>query len=276
MDNSGDLTSTLFKAPGSRNERSYMKITILGTGTATPRLERNASGLIVSAAGSRVLVDVGPGILRRICEAGIDYKSIDIILITHFHPDHVSDLTPLLFASNYAHGSFREEPFLLIGPTGLGQFYQALVRVYGNWIVPTGNRLIKKEMNAHAPDIFVSEGLVIRSAPAAHSNPAVSYRLEAEGLSVSVSGDTDISENLVELARNTDIFICECSMPEGSKIPGHLVPAEAGIMAERARAKQLILTHFYPPCDEADVVKQASKTFSGQIIKGEDLMVIKM
>ncbi len=230
----------------------------------------------MTAAGLRVLVDLGPGILRRMCEAGIDYKSIDIILITHFHPDHVSDLTPLLFASNYAYGASREEPFLLIGPTGLEQFYQALVRVYGNWIVPTGNRLIKKEINAHAPDVFVSGGLVIRSAPAAHSNPAVSYRLEAEGSSVTISGDTDISENLVELARNTDILICECSMPEGSKIPGHLVPAEAGIVAERARAKRLILTHFYPPCDEVDVAKQASKKFSGQIIKGEDLMVIKM
>lgn len=253
-----------------------MKITILGTGTATPRLERNASGVLVSAAGSQVLVDVGPGILRRLCEAGIDYKSIDIILVTHFHPDHVSDLTPLLFASNYAHGPFRDEPFLLIGPTGLEQFYQALVRVYGNWIVPTGNRLIKKEINANAPDVFVSEGLVIRSTPAAHSNPAVSYRLEAEGSSVTISGDTDISEKLVELARNTDVLICECSMPEGSKIPGHLVPTEAGITAERARAKKLILTHFYPSCDEVDVAKQASKTFSGQIVKGEDHMVIKI
>ncbi len=253
-----------------------MKITILGTGTATPRLERNASGLMVTAAGLRVLVDLGPGILRRMCEADIDYKSIDIILITHFHPDHVSDLTAFLFASNYAYGPFRQEPFLLIGPTGLEQFYQALVGVYGNWIVPNGNRLIKKEMNAHALDVFVSEGLIIRSAPAAHSNPAVSYRLEAEGSSVTISGDTDISDNLLELAHNTDILICECSMPEGSKIPGHLVPTEAGIVAERARAKKLILTHFYPPCDEVDVAKQASKTFSGQIIKGEDLMVVEM
>ena len=47
-----------------------MKITILGTGTATPRLERNASGLMVTAAGLRVPVDLGPGILRRMCEAG--------------------------------------------------------------------------------------------------------------------------------------------------------------------------------------------------------------
>ncbi len=251
-----------------------MKITILGTGTATPVLNRNASGLVVEAAGSLVLVDLGPGTLRRLCEAGIDYKDIDVILITHFHPDHVSDLTPLLFASNYAYGPFREEPFLLIGPTGLDQFYEALVKIHGHWIIPTGNRLIRKEMNAQAPDNFMSGGLLIRSAPAAHSNPAVSYRVEAEGLSVTVSGDTDISDNLVELACGTEVLICECSMPEGSKIHGHLVPSEAGTIAQQARAKKLVLTHFYPPCDEVDVVEQASKTFSGEIIRAADLMVI--
>ena len=253
-----------------------MKITILGTGTATPVLNRNASGLVIEAAGSTVLVDLGPGTLRRLCEAGLDYKDIDIILITHFHPDHVSDLTPLLFASNYAYGPFREDSFLLIGPTGLEQFYEALVKIYGHWIIPTGNRLIKKEMNAQAPDTFVSGDLSIYSAPAAHSPPAVSYRLEAEGLSVTVSGDTDISDNLVELANGAEVLICECSMPEGSKTPGHLVPSEAGTIAEQARAKKLVLTHFYPPCDEVDVVEQASKTFSGEVIRAADLMVIHL
>jgi ribonuclease BN (tRNA processing enzyme) len=251
-----------------------MKITILGAGTATPLLNRNASGLVIETAGSRLLVDLGPGTLRRLCEARLDYKDIDIILITHFHPDHVSDLTALLFASNYAYGPFREDSFLLVGPTGLEQFYEALVKIYGHWIIPTGNRLIKREMNAQAPDKFVSGDLSIHSAPAAHSPPAVSYRVEAEGLSVTVSGDTDVSDNLVELASGTDVLICECSMPEGSKIPGHLVPSEAGAIAEQARAKKLVLTHFYPPCDEVDVAEQASKAFSGEVIRAEDLMVI--
>jgi len=91
---------------------------------------------------------------------------------------------------------------------------------------------------------------------------------------LTVSGDTDMSENLVALARGTDVLICECSMPDGSKISGHLTPSEAGISAQRAEAKKLVLTHFYPPCDDVDVVRQASKTFSGEIIRAEDLMVL--
>ncbi len=252
------------------------KITLLGTGTATPTLERNASGLFIAAGGLSVLVDLGPGVLRRMCEANIDYKSIDIILITHFHPDHVSDLTPFLFASNYAYGPFREEPFFLIGPTGIKEFYEQLVSIYGKWIVPTNNRLAIKEMNSEAPDEMRFGDLLLRSAPAAHSKPALSYRLQANGKSITVSGDTDFSESLIELAMDTDLLISECSMPDGFKIAGHLVPSEAGIIAEKAKIKRLILTHFYPPCEEVDIAEQALGTFSGEVIRGEDLMELDL
>ncbi|MBI4961865.1 MAG: MBL fold metallo-hydrolase [Desulfomonile tiedjei] len=251
-----------------------MEITILGSGTATPSLERNASGLCVRGSGSWTLVDMGPGTVRRMCEAGIDSKWIDAILITHFHPDHVSDLVPFLFASNYEYGVVRSDPFHLIGPTGLEQFYRALVGVYGDWIVPKGDRLVLREMDARAPGSLELDGFIIRSSPAVHSFPSLHYRIEADGVSVTVSGDTDFSEGLIDLARGTEILICECSMPDELKQPGHLVPSEAGLIAEQAPAKKLVLTHFYPPCDDVDVVKQAARVYSGEIVKARDLMVL--
>ncbi|MBM3298810.1 MAG: MBL fold metallo-hydrolase [Deltaproteobacteria bacterium] len=253
-----------------------MEITILGTGTSTPHLHRNASGLVVHASGLWVLVDIGPGTLRRMCEAAIDNKWIDLILITHFHPDHVSDLVPLLFASNYEFGAVRTEPFHVVGPQGLEQFYETLVATYGDWIVPTGGRLLKKEMNPREADAFSMKGVTIRSAPAAHTFPSLSYRIEANGVSVTVSGDTDVSVDLVELARHTDLLICECALPDHMKVPGHLVPSEAGKIAADAGARKLVLTHFYPPCDEVDVVVQAASAFSGEIVKAWDLMVIEI
>jgi ribonuclease BN (tRNA processing enzyme) len=251
-----------------------MEITLLGTGTATPSLARNASGLAVHCQGRLILVDMGPGTLRRLCEAHLDSKAIDAILITHLHPDHVSDLVPFLFASNYAYGPARKEPFHLVGLEGLEQFYAALVGIYDKWIVPTGGRLLMKELNQSAPEFLNLPGVVVRSAPSAHSVKGLAYRIEADGVSVTISGDTDVSREIVDLARNTDVFICECSMPEGGKIDGHLIPSEAASMARRAAAKKLVLTHFYPPCDEVDVVAQARPEFSGEIVKAEDLMVI--
>jgi ribonuclease BN (tRNA processing enzyme) len=253
-----------------------LRITILGSGTATPDLHRNASGLIIQTGESTIAVDMGPGILRRMCEAVIDPKSIDIILLTHFHADHVSDVAPFLFASNYAYGPIRTDPFRLVGPQGLEQFFSALVQAYGHWIVPSNDRLIRQELDADGEDEISLGDAVIRSIPAAHTHPSLSYRVENAGMSVTISGDTDVSENLVKLANDTDLFICECSLPGRLKASGHLVPVEAGAMARRAGARTLVLTHFYPPCDETDVVQEAAAEFSGEIVRAHDHLVVEV
>ncbi len=252
-----------------------MEVTILGSGTATPQLARNASGLAVRTGTCTILVDMGPGTMRRMCEAAIDAKDIDIILLTHFHPDHVCDLVAFLFASNYSFGPVREQFFHLVGPEGLEQYFAGLVGVYGDWIVPKGNRLIRKELNARMEDGLTVRGVHIRSIPSRHVSPSLSYRIEADHRSVTVSGDTDFSEFLIDLAQGTDLLITECSMPEGRKVPGHLVPSEAGRIAASARVGKLVLTHLYPPCDEADIVAQAARQFDGPIAKAQDLMVIE-
>ena len=141
----------------------------------------------------------------------------------------------------------------VVGPNGLKQFYESLVQIFGHWVVPSDNRLRITEMSATELDILEIDGIRIRSAPSIHSFPALSYRIEADNVSLSISGDTRLSENLIYLARDSNILICECSMPDSMKIQGHMTPSEAGTLGTQASVKQLILTHFYPPCDEVDV-----------------------
>ncbi len=253
-----------------------MEIIILGSGTATPLLHRSSSSIFIKVEDISLLVDIGPGAIRRLCEADIDHKSIDLIALTHFHPDHVSDLAPFLFASNYAHGPRRETPFSVMGPMGLIKYYEGLKRLYDHWIVPDNNRLNLIELNDQGKDEWSIEKVKIKSAAAEHSKPAISYRLEACGKSVTISGDTDYSENLVELAQDSDILITECSFPDSMKVKGHLTPSEAGRIAAKSRSKKLILTHMYPPCEDAPVEAQASKTFHREIIRAHDLMRLKV
>lgn len=253
-----------------------MKIRILGSGTCTPSVERNASGVAVEAAGLLVMVDMGPGTMRRMCEAGIDSRRVDAIAITHFHVDHVSDVAAFLFASNYGYGAMRQEPFHLVGPEGLEQFYAGLVAVYQDWIVPRGGRLRMKELNPRAQDEFIVGGIRIVSGPSLHYFPSVAYRIEAGAAVVTVTGDTDFSDEMVKLARGSDVLICESSMPEGRKVRGHMVPSEAGRTAALAGVKTLVLTHFYPPCEEVNVVEQARPYFSGEIVKAADLMTLEL
>ena len=110
--------------------------------------------------------------------------------------------------------------------------------------------------------------------PARHHFPALSYRIEAGGVSVTVSGDTDLSDDLVQLSKNADCLICECSMPDGMKVAGHMVPSEAGSTAQAAGAGKLVLTHMYPPCEDVDVAARAGALFHGEVLKARDLMTI--
>ena len=80
--------------------------------------------------------------------------------------------------------------------------------------------------------------------------------------------------NLVDLAQNADLFVCESSFPDELKAAGHLTPGLAGEIAEKAGAKKLILTHFYPECDRADLKAQCRKSYKGPLILAADLLKV--
>ena len=74
-----------------------MRVTILGSGTAIPARGRFPAGVLVEAADWSMLVDAGPGTLRRLADVGIGLERIAAVLLTHYHTDHTADLAALLF-----------------------------------------------------------------------------------------------------------------------------------------------------------------------------------
>ena len=86
------------------------------------------------------------------------------------------------------------------------------------------------------------------------------------------SGDTDYCENLITLAADAQVLICECSHADEEKVQGHLSPSLAGSIAASAGVQKLVLTHFYPRCDMFDIEKECRKTYNGKLVLAEDLM----
>ena len=104
---------------------------------------------------------------------------------------------------------------------------------------------------------------------------SVAFRIAtASGCAVVYSGDTDYSERLVALARQVGLLICEAAVPDDQKIPGHLTPSLAGEMAAQADVQRLMLTHFYPACDQTDIAAQCRRTYNGPLLLAEDLMTV--
>jgi ribonuclease BN (tRNA processing enzyme) len=249
------------------------ELILLGSGTGTPSLRRGSPGVLVLSDNVKLLIDSGSGILRRMLEVGITYRDIDLLLYTHIHPDHVSDLVPILFACKYADLP-REKELLCIGGPGFKSFFEKLKKIYGEWIDPESYQLTIKEISQEA--LFYRD-LRILSKPMAHISESVGYRIEfKDGKSMAISGDTDYCQTIIDLAFEVDLLVLECSFPDGKKVEGHLTPSRAGRIALESRCKRLLLTHLYPVCDQFDILSQSKKIYQGTIILGEDLMRIKI
>ncbi|MEJ2671975.1 MAG: ribonuclease Z [Deltaproteobacteria bacterium] len=245
-----------------------MELIVIGSGTGVPSLRRGAPCLAVQAGGRLLVLDLGAGSLRALLRCGLNFSAIDVLALTHLHPDHVGDLIPFLFATRYSLGYTRTEPFLLLAARGFARFHALLKEAFAGWVEPPPGLMDLRELAPDCPDEVRDRGLLIKSAPTNHTEGSLAYRVQAQGRSLVYSGDTDVSDSLVDLARNTDLLVLEAANP--FKVPGHLTPAEAGRLAAAAGAKRLLLTHFYPPCDEVDVVAQASKEYRGEVLRAED------
>lgn len=246
-----------------------MRVTVLGSGTAIPNGDRFPAGYLVEHGGTRAMVDCGPGTLRRLAQAGCDLAALDAVLLTHYHTDHCADLAALLFALRAPQFAGRR-PLQLWGAPGLRRLLQKLTEAWP-WLEPRGYEL---EVTEVLPGTFALGGAMVTAVPIRHTAQSLGYRVATAAGSVAFSGDADTCDELVELARGTDLFVCDCAMPDGAKIDGHLTPALAAEHAERAGARRLLLTHFYPACDGHDLAAAAAAHYRGEVLLAEDLMVL--
>ncbi len=89
-------------------------------------------------------------------------------------------------------------------------------------------------------------------------------------------GDTYYCNDIIDVARDVDVLLLECSYPKHIKVDGHLNPSLAGRIASESNCKKLVLAHFYPICDDYDILGQCKDEFSGEIVLAEDLMTIEV
>lgn len=216
-----------------------MKVRFLGTGTGTPSLHRLSSSYLLSTPWGSVLIDVGPSVVRRLLEFGFTVENIDIILLTHFHPDHTADLATFLFACNYGEPR-RTKDLLLLGGQGLELFFKRLCLVYPS-IKPKGYSLTIRSMVRDVWPLW--DGVVVETVPMRHRKESIAVKFRGKKTIV-FTGDTDYSGDLVSFVKEADLLVSECSFPD-LKAKGHLNLAALEKIVERAKPKQVILSHLH-------------------------------
>ncbi len=258
-------------------KKSKTKVTILGSGTCVPSLKRSACSVLIEVDNTKLLFDSGPGTMRRLLEAGTEIFDISVIFYSHFHPDHTGELVTFLFANKYPDRKLRRSPLTIVAASGFSEFFENLKRVYGEWIELAPEMFNIIELSNTKSDDHHFDRFFIESIPVEHTKQSLAYKItDADGISVVYSGDTDFCENLIPLSKDADLLICESAMPDALKVTGHLTPSEAGKIAKAANVRRMVLTHFYPECDNTDIEKECRKTYKGPLDLAEDLMEIQL
>ena len=250
-----------------------MQVTILGSGTNL-HPTRAAAGYLIQT-DRPILLDFGPRTLSNLLNTGVDRHTIQYLLFTHYHADHFSDFLTFFFDA-ICHSMFSDvRPALNIyGPPGTKRLFRTMFRTLPNF-QDAPFRVTLKEVHDRPFSIGQTQ---ITPLPMTHSDQQIclGYRVDYQGQSAAFSGDAMASTNLVSLCQNVDLAILDCSFSSHKPGGSHMHAEECGKVAKKAKIKKLVLSHFYETADRSNVVAQARRYFSGTIVKGKDLLTLKV
>ena len=286
-----------FMALGPADVRAQeIKVTLLGTGTPMPVMNRFGPSILVEAGGQKFLFDAGRGALQRLAQLKVGWKDIDGVFLTHLHSDHVVGF-PDLWLTGWLVGE-RTRPLNVWGPPGtttmaahLAQAFEfdIRIRVDDDRAAPDGAVILAKDIDEGV--IFEKDGLTITAFEVDHGpvKPAFGYRVDYRGRSVVLSGDTQVSENLIRHAQGVDLLVHEVVSPAvlqragisaeraRSRIGHHVTPEQAGEVFARTKPRLAVYSHIGPPSATAqDLEAPTRKNYAGPLETGEDLMVIEV
>jgi len=277
-----------------------LEVVVLGSGGPGATGRAGAAYLVLVEGKPRILVDAGPGSFVRLGESGLSMAAVDVVLLTHLHVDHAGELPGLFKARAVStRGNISFDVFGPAGRKGYGKdanfpstkkFIDLLFGAQGAFSYLAA---FSAPMTIRAHDLDVSlkpapaaktihtDGELSVSAVAGHHRdaPAVIYRIDYKGRSVTFSGDIDPEghDGLRRIARDTDLLVFNAVVLDPPDSPPqlyrlHTAPGKIGEIAASAGARSLLLSHVSPAVEEeADAVTQSiARNFAGTITFAKD------
>ncbi len=229
-----------------------MRITVIGCSGSFPGPDSPASCYLVEADGFALLLDLGNGALGSL-QRHIGLYDVGTIIFSHLHADHCLDLCGYWVARRYAPDGLKPR-IPVWGPPGVAA---RMARAYD--LDPDPGMSEAFDFHELSPGSFEVGPFTVTAAPMSHPVDAFGFRVEHGGVSIAYSGDTGVTDNLVELARGVDLLLAEASFLDKPDLPAelHLTARQAGEHAARAGAARLVLTHLVPWNDQAATLAEA-------------------
>jgi ribonuclease BN (tRNA processing enzyme) len=308
--------------PAQRPTKAGTSLVLLGT-RAGPGIDltRSQTGSAVVVDGQPYLIDCGYGTLRQLVASKVGYLQISTVFFTHLHDDHTGDV-PALFSFQWTNGKSTATD--AYGPYGTTRLVAASVAViHANVEIRTADegRTVDVDKQFHGHDVsatdtpvqmFADDRVKVtaienthypRRSKGAMPHRSLALRVVTKDRSIVFAGDTAYSANVVKLARDADLFVCEVAdagviaqMAERSKASAaagnlnniyrhvaetHSSQADVGRMASEAGVKMLVLNHQLADPSTGELaypvtgfIQAVRERYSGEVVVGQDLMVL--
>jgi ribonuclease Z len=244
---------------------------ILGSAHSIPDKNHGNTHMLVASPSQSVLIDCGGDVVQRLQNIDFSYENLSDIILTHFHPDHVSG-APLLLMTMWLMG--RRKPINIIGNQHTISRIKTLMDLYGWQDWPDFYPLSFIEVqNTNMSKIIDGSDLRIFASPVSHMIPTIGLRVEftQSGTAFAYTADSEPCQQIIELAENVDILLHEAT----GDSPGHSSPRQAGQSAALAGAKALCLIHYAARGEDIiTLLHEARQFFQGQVRAAEDMMVV--
>ena len=263
-------------------------VQILGSGAPGFVKDRaNTSYLLWVGNQAKILVDAGGGAYVRFGQSGAKFPDLKVILISHLHPDHISDLPGVIWSGRMT----RSDKLPIVGPSGdeaAPSFTAFLDRLFdpknGSFevlgsILPgatgPGVKLEPTIVDVTKPDatgVFDRDGIKVTALGIPHGNlPTLAYRVETQGKVILFSSDQNgTNPRFPDFAKNANLMVMHLAIGVGANNPNQALPAVVGQVAQSAHPGRLVLSHI-ANFDLEAAVADVKKGYSGPLTIGADL-----
>ena len=242
-------------AAGRTRPGGRLDVTVLGSGPASPQRDSGGSGILLSHAADRVLVDCGPGVATQLARR-LDPTRLTAVVVSHFHADHFLDIVPIRYAFAWS-GAIDRRLRVIVPPGGTARL-EALAAVVSERVSFFSDAFDIVEFDPAVP--LTVGSLRIGFVAARHYIPAWSLEISVAGVRIVYTGDTAPSSHLASLARGADLLLTEAtigSSDEDGPERGHLTLDEALELVSEAGPDRAVLVH-YPAGRREEIVRRGA------------------
>ena len=238
-----------------------IEFTVLGNYGPYATAQGACSGYLLNANGFQIMLDCGNGSFSKLQKYG-DYNKLGILILTHLHPDHYSDIYCLRQALRYQiQEGKRKEPLYVYLPEGPEHLVEE-IKSWNDVFAVISLQEAQKAVN----DFNLFQ---LRFFPVQHQIPAygVQFSVGDQPL-LTYTGDTGWFSGLETYCRDSEYLLAEASLREyelAQRGQYHMTARQAAMLAQNSGVKNLVLTHFFPELNLHQLQREAEQNFDGKI-----------